>query len=235
MLLQTVRTTPPAGMAVPFGVGETLEYSGRYLFITAHGTMKVVGIDTVRGVPSWHFNVSFSVDAPFFHNKTDLNSWPGIKDFYTRRFTKVLDEKDAGRNEDWQIFPDSGYYRSRADTTKRPTPHDPIDDAAFMYYLRTAKFVEHKTDTIPRYYRMHLNPVIIEVLGHEMVDTGGGKRFYCWVLHPIVDEPHGMFARDHDARIWISDDGLQLPVQIQSSYPIIGGVKLKLSKYTAGH
>jgi len=233
MLLQTVRTTPPP-VAVPYGVGETMEYSGRYLLITAHGLMKVVGVDTVRGVPSWHFNVTFNVDAPFFHNKTDLNSWVGVKDFFSRRFTKVLDEKDLAKNDDFQIFPDSGFFRNKSDTTKRPTPHDPIDDAGFMYYLRTAKYVEHHTDTIPRYYRMNFNPVIIEVLGHEMVETPSG-RYYCWILHPIVDEPHGMFDRDHDARIWITDDGLRIPVQIQSHYPVIGGVKLKLSKYTPGH
>lgn len=234
MLLQAVRATPVE--AVPYGVGETLEYSARMLLVgSAHATMKVVGIDTERGVPSWHFTLSMNADALVFHTRLELSSWTGVNDFFSRRFTKVVDEKDASRNDDFRIFPDSGYYRNRADTAKSASPHDPIDDVAFMYYLRTAHFALNKTDSIPRYFRKNLNPVIIEVLGREMVDTGDGGRFYCWILHPIVDEPHGMFARDHDARIWISDDGRRIPVQIRSKYPVIGNLTLRLSKYTPGH
>lgn len=221
----------PHPVPSPFGVGETLEYGGHWHGISVgHVTLRVVGSDDTRGARTWHFSLLMSVSALFFHSTTQLDSWTAVDPFVSLRFKKVLD----GKVDDFTIFPDSGFYRDNADTTRHPTPHSAIDDLAFIYYLRTAPLERPHYD-IQRYYRMDKNPVTIDVLGREMVTLDDGTRRYCWILHPVVDEPHGMFARDHDARLWLTDDGLRLPVQIRSSYPGVGAITLRLRSSTLAH
>lgn len=61
-----------------------------------------------------------------------------------------------------------------------------------------------------------------------------GTKVPCLVLHPIVDEPNGMFSARSDARLWLTDDSRRIPVQIQSTYNF-GTVKLVLQKVTHGN
>lgn len=227
MMLQM--QAPQRPMPVPFRVGEAFEYGGKWKFFSVGGiTMKVAGIDTVRGVPSWHFTLAMQVNFTFYHQHTELASWTGIDDFTSRRFVHVVDD----RHDDFTIFPDSGFYRNVNDTTRHKTPHDALDDLAFIYFLRTIPLKAGGHYEFNRYYREEHNPVIVDVVGRELVDMPDGTRSPCWILHPIVDEPHGMFDRDHDARIWITDDGRRIPVQIRSSYPVAGAITLKLRAVT---
>ncbi|HEY3935682.1 MAG TPA: DUF3108 domain-containing protein [Gemmatimonadales bacterium] len=231
MLVRALAGAPQPAPS-PFGVGETLEYGGHWHILNVgHVTLRVVGVDDIRGVRAWHFALSMGVSVPLFHSQTDLDSWTAVDPFVSLRYKKVLD----GKTDDFAIFPDSGFYRDNADMTRHSTPRRPIDDLAFIYYLRTAPLKEHAHYDIQQYYRMEKNPVTIDVLGREMVSLDDGTRRYCWILHPVVDEPHGMFAKDHDARLWLTDDGLRLPVQIRSSYPGVGAITLRMRSLTLAH
>ncbi|HEY4100033.1 MAG TPA: DUF3108 domain-containing protein [Gemmatimonadales bacterium] len=233
MLAQSLAMAPAPISAAPspFGVGETIEYVGHYKFLSpGHVTLKVVGVDDVRGAKAWHFSLAMNVAVLMFHSSTALDSWTAIDPFESLKYRKVID----GKTSEFAIFPDSGFYRSSGDTTHHPTPHDPIDDLAFIYFLRTTPLHEHAHYDFSHYYRMDKNPVSIDVLGREMVSLDDGTRRYCWILHPIVDEPNGMFARDHDARLWLTDDGLRLPVQIRSNYSV-GAITLRMRRVTLAH
>lgn len=218
MLLQTMRATPPA--PVPFAVGELLEFSGSYLFASpGSATMTVVGVDTVSGVARWHFSLGLDVDFAWFHNRTKLESWTGVNDFASRRFVHWI--KEGGRqiaDDDFQIFGDSGFYRNRSDTLKKRTPRLPLDDLAFIYFLRTMDFKKDSVYRLPRYFRDDHNPVEVTVMGHDSVEMPDGSRRSCWLLRPIVDEPGGLFARGKNAKLWITDDGVRVPVKIESDF-----------------
>ena len=59
---QQQTTEPPTTMARPFRVGEQLRYQVRYGCIpVGHATMSVVGVEDVRGRPSYH--VTFAIDG----------------------------------------------------------------------------------------------------------------------------------------------------------------------------
>ena len=237
MLLQTVQAKPqPIALATPFGVGETLEYGGKWSGYpfgeVAKATMKIAAIDTVRGVPQWHFSMTTRISALVFHNHTELESWTTVGDFNSHRYIhKVNEQGKQLADDDFQIFGDSGYYRNRNDTLKKRTPPNPLDDVSFIYYLRTMAFKKDSTYKIPRYFRDDHNPVEVTVIGHDTLEMPDGSRRSCWVIHPVVDEPNGMFARKANARIWLSDDGVRIPVQIVSDL-VIGHVTLKLKSIT---
>jgi hypothetical protein len=227
-LLQTMSAAP-----VPFAVGESYEYSPHYsinLFGSLGGvSLTVAGVDTVRGVPSWHFTMITNVSAPFYKARSRLESWTSVKDFVSRRFIHFVNENDHQyADDDFQIHGDSGYFRNRADTLTKPTPHDALDDLAFVYYLRTMEFQDGKTYRLPRYFRQDHNPVEVTVLGHDTLDMPDGSRRRCWVVHLLVDDG-GMFSKKSNAKLWLSDDGIRIPVQIRSDLPV-GNVTLKLKR-----
>ncbi len=83
---------------------------------------------------------------------------------------------------------------------------------------------------MPRYFRLDHNPVVVTVLGHETLEMPDGSRRGCWVVH-LRMEDGGMFAESSHAKVWFSDDGVRIPVQIQSDVKTLGGhVSLKLKK-----
>lgn len=238
LLMQAVQATPPAPIAVPFAVGESFEYGakfGTFGFNVGEATLKVVGIDTVRGVPSWHLSLIENASAliGLYNNQTRLESWAGTRDLVSRRFVHWVKERGKQiADDDFQIFGDSGYYRNRTEAATKPTPADPLDDLTFVYYLRTMELKVGETYTLPRYFRADHNPVTVTVVKHDSIDMPEGNRCYCLLLHPVVDEPNGLFSKKADAKLWLTDDGLRIPVQIQSSTGF-GDVTLKLRKITS--
>lgn len=220
---------------LPFAVGETYEYSPHYsvnIFGSLGGTtMTVAGIDTVRGVPSWHFTLTTKVSVlGLYKAQSRLESWTSVKDFVSRRFIHQVNENGHQyADDDFQIHGDSGYFRNHADTLTKPTPHDALDDLAFIYYIRTMAFKQGETYRLQRYFHQDHNPVEVTVLGHDTLDMPDGSRRRCWVVHLLLDEPNGMFSKKADAKLWLSDDGVRIPVQIRSNVNP-GTVTLKLKK-----
>ena len=235
----------PAGLepqtklsALPFGVGEVLEYQGKFGFLTAgSATLSVLPSDTVRGVPSWKFSLTSGININVgifkFANSTTLLSWTGLEDFISRRFTKRMEENGKLRQEDFRIYPDSGFFRRNADPPK-PTSKAPLDDVAFIYFMRSATLELKRTYQYDRYYRSEKNPVTVEVLKREELTMPDGTKVKCLVLHPIVDEANGMFSKTSDARLWLTDDARRIPMRIETTYNF-GTIALVLKKITLSH
>jgi hypothetical protein len=229
VLLHALISAPPQ----PFAVGEVLQYSGRWSglpFDVGGATLSVVDIDTTLGTPTWHFKLTTEVSTFVYKNKTTLESWTGVHDFVSRRFVHLIHENGKQlADDDFHIHGDSGYYRNHRDTLTRPTPKQPLDDLAFMYFIRGMDLKVGTTVQIPRYFRQDHNPVEVTVLGIETLQLPNGYRTRCLVIHPVVDEPNGLFSRKADAKLWLTDDGLRIPVQIHSSVGV-GSVTLKLKQ-----
>ena len=231
-LLQVAAAQP---RAVPFGVGESFEYSGSIKallsFGAGGGTLSVAGIDTLHGVPVYRFNFKFHASAPFYKNTSDMTSWTGVNDFLSRRLVKHVKESNYSKDEAYAIHGDSGFYRNELDGQTTPTPEMPVDDIALFYYIRTIPLTVGKTTTLNNFFRKDRNPVIINVLKREECDLPNDVKAMCLVLNPIVeDEPHGMFMKKRDARLWITDDARRIPVQIRADIGLT--MTLKLSKMT---
>jgi hypothetical protein len=174
--------------AVPFPVGERLTYGAKYgIFSVGTAVMEVMGIDTLRGIEAVHLQFRISGGALWYHLDQTLESWVGRHDFQSRRFRSIQDERDRHRERSYEIFPDSGFYREAGRDTTFATVAQPLDDAAFLYWVRTLPLEIGKRYEYSRYFRPDRNPVIIEVLGRERVSVAG-KKWKAIVVRPKIPQ-----------------------------------------------
>src|SRR3989441_767854 len=232
-------STPPASSshpvihaspAVPFPVGERLSFKAKYgIFSVGNATMEVMGIDTVHDVETVHIRFRITGGALWYHLDQTIESWVGRYDFRSRRFSSVQDERDTHREHRYEIFPDSGFYREQGRDTTFATVLEPLDDASFLYWIRTVPLEVGKKYEYARYFRPDRNPVIIEVLGRERVGVAG-KKWRALVVRPKIPQGRGIFSEKSETRIWLSDDAQRLVLAIQSNFSF-GQVTLKLKDY----
>jgi glycosyltransferase involved in cell wall biosynthesis len=223
-----VVSAPPSAM--PFPVGERLTFNAKYgIFNVGNATMEVMGIDTVRHIEAVHIRFRISGGALWYHLNQTIESWVGRNDFRSRRFWSVQDERDRHRENRYDIFPDSGFYREEGQDTTFATVAEPLDDAAFLYWIRTVPLEVGKTYEYARYFRPDRNPVIVEVLGYDKVSVAG-KKWRALVVRPKIPQARGIFAEKSETHIWLSDDPQRLVLAIQSNFSF-GQVTLKLKDY----
>ncbi len=223
----------PATRPVPFPVGEHLVFGAKYGFISVGtATMDVVGIDTVRGTPTVHLLFHIIGSALFGAYKLDqrLESWVGKDDFVSRRYRIDTDEKGKKWGHTYDIFPDSGYYRTDGTDTTHASVPNPLDDAAFLYWIRTVPLEDGKKYTYRRYFRPENDPIIVEVVGHDRVSVAG-KKWDAIVVRHAIPNGRGIFAEKADARIWLSDDSTRTLLALQSTFSF-GQVTLKLKEFS---
>ncbi|MBI1967394.1 MAG: DUF3108 domain-containing protein [Gemmatimonadetes bacterium] len=224
---------PPGGArAVRFAVGERMRYQAKFgLFNVGQATMEVAGIDTLRGIETVRFRFHIKGGALWYHLDQLMESWVGRDDFRSRRFRQQTEEKNKQRLREYDIYPDSGFYRETGRDTTFATIPDPLDEAAFLYWIRTVPLEVGKRYAYHRYFRAERNPVIVQVLGRERVSVAG-RKFNAIVVRPIIPHGRGILAEKADARIWLSDDTQRLMLAMVSTFSF-GTVTLKLKEYAA--
>lgn len=216
---------PP--VSYPFAVGEKLSYSAKLGMLTlGSGTLEVASVDTVRGVESFRLRFRLKGKTMFYSLDDVLESWIGTADLNSRRFVQDFVENEKATKRHYEIFPDSGFYREHGKNATRETPADPLDDAAFFYFVRVTPLEVGKKYSYDRYFRKDKNPVTIQVVKREKMELPDGSKVQCLVLHPTIDTK-GLFSKRSETRIWLTDDARRLPVQIRTKFPF-GTITLRL-------
>jgi hypothetical protein len=215
----------------PFGVGESFQYSAKLGFLRlGTGTLQVAGLDTIRGVPSFVFRFQLEGGNSLYRLNSVLESRTGIADLKSRQFVQDNDENGRVRFRRYDIFPDSGFFLAQGDTTHWPTPSHPLDDASFLYFVRTIPLEVGKRYELNYYFKKEKNPLVITVEKRERCDLPDGSKPDCFVVHPVMGD-RGIFEPRAQARLWITADERRIPVQIRSKYRF-GTVTLRLEKMT---
>lgn len=215
----------------PYGVGERLEYAAKLGFLRlGNGAIRVAGIDTIRGVPSYRFEFSLQGGNAIYRLNSMLESWTGVADLKSRRFHSTSNENGRIRERKYEIFPDSGFYRQAGVAEPQPTSTHPLDDAGFLFYIRTVPLEVGKTYQLDYYFRKDKNPLVMTVEKREVMEMPDGTKVPCLVIKPIIGD-RGLFAPKQNARVWLTDDARRLPVRIQTRYPF-GLVTLELERIT---
>ncbi len=194
-------------------------------------TMEVAGVDTIRSVEAVHFRFLIDGGALWYHIHQNLESWVGRGDFRSRRFVNQTEEKGKAWERKFEIYPDSGVYREAGRDSVAPTVADPLDDAAFLYWIRTVPLEIGKRYEYRRYFRPERNPVIVEVLKRDHVSVAG-RKWDAIVIRPRIPNGGGIFAEKADARMWLSDEQPRIMLALQSNFSF-GQVTLKLKEYSA--
>lgn len=227
----SVPAAPTPMAPVPFASGERLEYDVKFGFLhVGSGSMQVAGIDTVRGHAAWHTIFHVSGGTLFFKVNDRLESWMDVSDLVSLRHWQELSEGRRNRERRFEIMPDSGMVIEEG---KPPTPTvaAPLDDGAFLYFVRTIPLEVGKTYELNRYFRPDRNPVTIRVLRKEHIHVPAGE-FDAIVVQPII-KTNGIFGEGGRAEIWLSDDTNRIMLQMKSKLPF-GSLNLYLTSYQRG-
>ncbi len=215
--------------AYPWAVGEKLTYSAKLGMLSlGSGTLEVARIDTVRGAESFRFRFRLQGKSIVYSLDDILESYVGTRDLVSRRFVQDFTENKKPKHRRFEIYPDSGFFLEEGHPERKPTPPDPLDDAAFFYFVRVTPLEVGKKYVYNRYFRKEKNPVTIQVTKREKLELPDGRTVDCLVLHPVIDTK-GMFSKRSDTRIWLTDDARRLPVQIRSKFPF-GTITLRLKE-----
>jgi len=235
LMLQGVLPGPAAPHAAPapdypFAVGERLVFSAKLGIISlGEGSVEVAATDTVRGVDAFLFRFTLAGGVPLYSLDDTLESWTGVQDLLSRRFVQRQLEGGKTRFRHYEIFPDSGVYHELVTHKTGAASSFPIDDAAFLYFVRITPLEIGKTYEFDRYFRKELNPVVLRVDKREQMDLPDGSKAECLVIQPIVGEQGGLFSRQSDTRVWLTDDERRLPVQIRMRFPF-GVITMRLKE-----
>jgi glycosyltransferase involved in cell wall biosynthesis len=220
-----------ATAAFAFPVGERMRYQAKFgFFNVGQAVLEVAGVDTTRGVETARIRFDIEGGALWYDLEQTMQSWVGRADFRSRRFEQDTRENNRKSFRRFDIFPDSGYYRLEGVDTVSATVRDPLDDAAFLYWVRTVPLEIGKRYEYHRYFRPDRNPVIVHVLKRERVGAAG-RKWNAIVIRPIIPHGRGIFAEKADAKMWISDDDRRVVLAIVSTFSF-GTVMLKLKEYT---
>ncbi len=219
-------------MVVPFETGERLTFDVRFGGIkVGTGRMEVVGLKDVRGREAWHTRFTVKGGIPFYKVNDRLESWIDTRTFESLRFVQDLEEGRRDKERLFEIYPERGTYSEKGESEHVPSVDDPLDDAAFLYFVRTIPLEVGSTYEFNRYFKPDRNPVQVRVLRKETVKVPAGT-FNTIVIQPII-KSKGIFSEKGHAEMWLTDDARRLLVQMKSNLSI-GSLSLYLRGYVPG-
>lgn len=190
--------------------------------------MQVVGRDSVRGRPAWHLKFDFSGGFLMLRVNDTFDSWIDAETGHSLRFEQRLNELGTKRTRLYEIFPDRSTFSLNSEAEKPSVP-DPLDDAAFFFFIRTIPLEVGKSYDFNRYFDPKANPVTIRVLRRDTVEVPAG-RFAAIVIQPMI-KTGGIFSEGGHAELWLSDDERRMLLQMKSKLKF-GSLNLYLRKFT---
>jgi hypothetical protein len=224
----TTNPSTAAVLAVPFATGEHLEYDVKFGFLhVGSGSMEVAGIDSVRGRAAWHTVFQVRGGTLFYKVNDRLESWIDVTNLVSLRHWQELSEGRRERERKFEIIAERGVVVEEG-KSEVPTVAAPLDDGAFLYFVRTIPLEVGKTYEFDRYFRPDRNPVTIRVLRREHIEVPAGE-FDAIVVQPII-KTKGIFSEGGHAEVWLSDDSNRIMLQMKSKLPF-GSLNLYLKSY----
>jgi hypothetical protein len=225
--------------AVPFGPGEKTVYNVKYGIAGTVGeaSLAVPQLAEIRGQPVYLIDFRMQASALFGALKVNdhFQSWFDVRRLHSHRYHQDVSEVNYKRVRTVDFFTDRGVWEQKQQgkaTITGELPTDlPLDDIAFLYFVRTVPLEVGKTYTFRRYWKEEGNPVTLKVLRRERVKVEAGE-FDTIVVQPII-QTDGMFSEGGQAEVYFSDDGHRLVVQLKTKFGP-ASVDLQLKSYTPG-
>ena len=222
--------TPP-GAALPFNAGEVAAYAVSFgILHVGNGSMTLTAGDTVRGHSVWHAVFVMNGGTLFFKVRDRIESWFDLGTLSSLRFSQKLHEAGYRADRLFEIYPERATYQQR-DKSERPSVPAPLDDASFLYFIRTLPLELGHRYEFRRYFQPEGNPVVIRVVRRERVTVPAGT-FDAVVVQPQITT-QGIFSKKGHAEVWISTDPSHVILQVKSQLAF-GSINLYLSRFTRG-
>ena len=224
----------PLAVAVPFGPGERMEYQVKLgIFSAGEAYIAVEGLDTVRGHPTYRLSMGLEGGILFAKVNDTYQSWLDTRRLVSLRFVRDVHEVRYKAFREWMIFPEEKRWELiSADRAETMNTSEPLDELAFVFWLRTLPLEVGDTYTSDRYFLDDGNPVVIRVLRKERKEVPAGE-FDTIVVQPTF-QTRGLFGQGGKAEIFLTDDPSHHIVYLRSEIPVVGSVTLHLRSALPG-
>jgi hypothetical protein len=231
---ETAAVVPRTVAAVPFGPGEKVVYRVTYGILGKRGeaVSEIVGIDTIRGQPSYHLSFHLRGGVGPARVNDLQESWLDIGQLFSHRFRQNLNQPRYERLRTLDFFPADRMWRQVEKPESGPLASDrPLDDVSFLYWSRTLPLEVGRTYTFHRYFKESGNPVTVKVLRREQVTVPAGT-FNTIVVQPLI-RTSGLFSEGGEAEVYYTDDARRLIVLVKTKVTF-GSMQLQLESYQPG-
>jgi hypothetical protein len=228
----TVGGLSAAPSAQPFATGERAEYEVHFGPVHAgSGTLSVVGIDTVRGRDAYRFRMTFSAGVNLllyrYATRDTMESWVDTATFHSLRFNQDQLTQGKQRTKRYEIYPERHTF-SDGGQPEEASVADPLDDIAFLYFVRTQPLVIGTTTDFPRHFKPANNPVTLKVVRKDTIEAAG-RKWATILVQPVI-KTSTIFSNGSEAKVWLSDDSARVIVQINTKLHV-GSLNMKLRAY----
>jgi len=218
LLTRLAAAQPP----YPFAVGETLEFEASLGMVPiGSAMMKVNPMTREQGREAFVFAASGEGRPMGIRVGAELTSYVGSKGFNSLRFHRRVFQGTSVDESQFQIIPDSSRYREVGVPQDWAAPSNPLDELAFLYYLRTVPLKVGSTYQIPRYFKTGYNPVQVRVVSRDVRQLPGGATA------PVLELE--ITSRTLQMEVALTDDARRLPVEMHLPLPF-GSITLELAR-----
>lgn len=206
----------------PFTVGETLEYDAKLgVFPIGTARMSVNQMTRERGTEAFVFAATGEGRPMGIRVGADLTSYVGARGFSSLRFHRRVYQGGSVDESQFQIVGDSSRYRQDGVPRDWAAPRNPLDELAFLYYLRTVPLKVGATYQIPRYFKTGYNPIQVRVVSRSDWQLPEGRTVPAFNLE--------ITSRGMQMSVTMTDDARRLPVELELPLPF-GRVTLELTR-----
>ena len=211
-----------AAMA-PFGPGERLVYKVKIgIFNAGEGQMSIPELDTLRGHDAYRISMTIRGGLGPARVNDAYSSWLDIRSLQSWRFIQDIHEVNYKSFRHYEFYPERRIWDREDNDESGPLASlTPLDDIAFIYFIRTLPLEVGKSYTFDRYFKVEGNPVTVNVLRRDRRKTEAGE-FSTLVVQPII-RTKGLFSQGGKAEIHFTDDARRIPVYVKSDIPNFPG------------
>ena len=232
----TADLVPIDSMAAPtpFGPGEHLVYGVKVgIFNAGQGHLTVEAVNFVRGRPTYRAVMGMDARFTFYRIDDTYTSWFDLYTLQSWRFIRDYRGTYTSKRH-YEFYPERDLWdREDNDEFGPMTTDSPLDDIAFIYYLRTLPLNVGDRYEIPQYFKDDGNPIVVEVLRKDKKKTDAGE-FNTIVVKPTF-QSDGLFEQGGNAELHFSDDERRLLVYMWVNLPRVpGGISLHLNEIHEG-
>lgn len=216
---------------VAFRIGEVATYQVEFSGIgVGSGSIRVDSGEVIDGTPTWLLRFAVRGGIPFFRINDVMTSWYDPEAQVARRFTQELHEGSKHYSRHFDLDPARREYRERGKPAAPSVAH-PLDEASFLFFIRTQTFDVGRTYEWDRYFKPEANPIRVFVERRERIRVPAGT-FDALVLRPTF-RTKGIFGEGGRAEVWIADDSTRRVLQVKSKLSF-GSLNLYLTSFVAG-
>jgi hypothetical protein len=211
---------------VPFHIGERLTYQARVNFLHAGAaTMNIEGAEDIRGHSTYHSVFDIHGRVLWFHVDDHSESWFDPSTMISYRQVQHIDESRYKADRVYEFYPERRVYVRNGQEGQSVA--NPLDENAFIYFMRTIPLDVGKTYTFNRYYHLDRNPIVLTVERREHIKVPAGE-FDALVLKPTI-KSNGLFSESRDTEVWLADDSSRTLLRLKSKLPV-GTLYLELKQ-----